>query len=91
MSYIFGIFFVFAYFSEHFNFTTSAKFKYIAASLYGSSVMFYFLQINRNYFNKWTNFGCHYSLDWTTGLEYWTGLKFPFLDKVLDFSLLSNI
>ena len=18
--------------------------------------------------------GCHYSLDWTTGLEYWTGL-----------------
>ena len=19
--------------------------------------------------------GCHYSLDWTTGLEYWTGLS----------------
>ena len=35
--------------------------------------------------------GCHYSLDWTTGLEYWTGLLdwntglsyFPFLDKFL--------
>ena len=36
------------------------------------------------------NMGCHYSLDWTTGLDYWTGLLdwttglefFPFLDKL---------
>ena len=25
--------------------------------------------------SKWYSiWGCHYSLDWTTGLDYWTGL-----------------
>ena len=48
--------------------------------------------------------GCHYSLDWTTGMEHWTGLLewntgldywtefFPFLDIFLwYFTLYSNI
>ena len=29
--------------------------------------------------------GCLHSLDWTTGLKYWTRLLDPFLDKILWF------
>ena len=29
--------------------------------------------------------GCIHSLDWTTGLEYWTGLLFSFYEQVSVF------
>ena len=36
--------------------------------------------------------GCIYSLDWTTGLDYWTGLTFDpkILTKTCNFALTGN-
>ena len=49
------------------------------------------IKIMHHFSNVESYHGCHYSLDWTTGLEYWTGILdwitglsyFLFLDKFL--------